>query len=236
MNDDLRVLAALDALGVLPAADARRLAVAVDADAELAAQRDADQAVVAALESVVARVAPPDLAERIVAAARADSRVPKAAEDPRRRGATGPRRRLVPTLAAALAAAAAAVAITLLATRDPGLGTPTTQAIVVPHSPGAQVGGKAALYDPTRPGGILVVDLNALPPAPAGHHYAVWVLRSGAGQMEPVGTFSSTRPSVHLELPLPGSGSYGALDVSIQADGGPPAHSGRSVAGATFGT
>jgi hypothetical protein len=53
--------------------------------------------------------------------------------------------------------------------------------------------------------------------------------------MEAVGSFSPTRPSVHLELPLPGSGTYGAVDVSIEEDGGSPTHSAKSVAGANFG-
>jgi hypothetical protein len=146
------------------------------------------------------------------------------------------RRPLVPALAAAFVAAAAAVAITLVATRDSGLGTPTIEAAVVTHDPSMSIGGTAALYDPSRPNGMVVVNLTSLPPAPAGHHYEVWVLRSGATQMEAVGSFSPDRASVHLELPLPGSGTYGALDVSVEENDGPASHSGKSVAGATFGS
>ena len=239
MNDDLRELAALDALGALSPDESRRLAEAANADGDLAAQRDADEAVVAALRSAVAPVAPP-------AGPRRPHRGPHPHRGRRRAVTPAPaaagwwsrlrRRPLVPALAAAFVAAAAAVAITLVATNDPGLGAPTVEASVVNHDPSMNVGGTAALYDPSRPDGKVVVNLTSLPPAPAGHHYEVWVLRSGATQMEAVGSFSPDQPSVRLELPLPGSGTYGALDVSVEEDSGPADHSGKSVAGATFGT
>ena len=238
MNDDLRELAALEALGALSPDESRRLAEAAHADGDLAAQRDADEAVVAALRSAVAPVAPPaDLGDRIVALTRTEA---TSAVTPAPAAAGWwsrlRRRPLVPVLAAAFVAAAAAVAITLIATNDPGLGAPTVEASVVNHDPSMNVGGTAALYDPSRPDGKVVVNLTSLPPAPAGHHYEVWVLRSGATQMEAVGSFSPDQPSVRLELPLPGSGTYGALDVSVEEDSGPADHSGKSVAGATFGT
>lgn len=238
MSDDLRELAGLDALGALSPDESRRLAVAANADGDLAAQRDADEAVVAALRSAVAPVAPPaDLGDRIVALTRTEAEAgvtPKpAAADWRSRLR---RRPLVPALVAAFVAAAAAVAITLVATNDSGLGAPTVEASVVNHDPSMNVGGTASLYDPSRPDGKVVVNLTSLPPAPAGHHYEVWVLRSGATQMEAVGSFSPDQPSVRLELPLPGSGTYGALDVSLEEDSGPADHSGKSVAGATFGS
>ena len=37
-----------------------------------------------------------------------------------------------------------------------------------------------------------------------------------------------------LELPLPGPGDYRAVDVSVEADGGPPEHSSVSLAGGSF--
>jgi anti-sigma-K factor RskA len=230
MNDDLRELAALDALGALTPDDSRRLAEAANADGELAAQRDADEAVVAALRSAVAPVAPPaDLGDRIVALTRTEAAVAPAPTVVGWRSRLR-RRPLVPALAAA------SVAITLVATNDPGLGAPTVEASVVSHDPSMNVGGTAALYDPSRPDGKVVVNLTSLPPAPAGHHYEVWVLRTGATEMEAVGSFSPDQTSVRLELPLPGSGTYGALDVSVEEDSGPADHSGKSVAGATFGS
>ena len=53
--------------------------------------------------------------------------------------------------------------------------------------------------------------------------------------MESGGVFNATSPSmVRIELPLPGAGPYAAMDISVEDDGGPPEHSGVSVAGATF--
>lgn len=239
MNDDLRELAALDALGALSPDESRRLAEAANADADLAAQREADETVVAALRSAVAPVAPPaDLGDRIVALTRTEATTSAVTPAPAAAGwwSRLRQRPLVPALAGAFVAAAAAVAIALAVANDGGLGAPTVEAPVVNHDPSMNVGGTAALYDPSRPDGKVVVSLTSLPPAPVGHHYEVWVLRSGATQMEAVGSFAPDRPSVRLELPLPGSGNYGALDVSVEEDSGPADHSGRSVAGATFGT
>ena len=58
----------------------------------------------------------------------------------------------------------------------------------------------------------------------------------GEGEMEAVGVFVSTGEDVELELGLPGPGDYQAVDVSIEPDGGAPAHSGASLAGGKFGS
>jgi hypothetical protein len=137
---------------------------------------------------------------------------------------------------ALVAAAAAVAAITIVVTRDSGLGTPDQQVDIVAADPTSPVHGRAALYDPDRPGGHVVVDLESLGAAPSGHHYEVWVLRKGTTVMEPVGSFASKGSPVHLELDLPAGGDYAALDISIEEDAGPPEHSGTSVAGAKFGT
>jgi hypothetical protein len=52
--------------------------------------------------------------------------------------------------------------------------------------------------------------------------------------MEAVGAFTPDGSRVHLKLGLPGAGKYEAVDVSVQADGGPAAHSGQSLAGGHF--
>ena len=54
------------------------------------------------------------------------------------------------------------------------------------------------------------------------------------GEMEAVGAFTPTSGDVELDLPLPGPGDYAAVDVSVEEDGGPPAHSDTSLAGGTF--
>jgi anti-sigma-K factor RskA len=136
---------------------------------------------------------------------------------------------------AAAAAVAAAVALTLVVSSDEGLGTPTVQAQVVAASGAGTVLGQVRLFDPNRPSGRIVLDLSDIPASPAGHHYRVWVLRcDDAGAMEAIGSFSPDADTAQLELPLPGPGDYTALDISVQEDGGPPEHSGISIASATL--
>lgn len=144
------------------------------------------------------------------------------------------RRSLVPALAALTAAAVAATS-TLLLTRAPDPGAPASRASLTAQGDPA-VRGEAVLYDPGSPDGQLVLDLEGMPAAPNGHHYEVWVLRStGGGEMEAVGAFSVPADgAVRLELPLPGPGTYRAVDVSLEEDGGSPEHSGTSVASGTF--
>ena len=75
----------------------------------------------------------------------------------------------------------------------------------------------------------MAVDLDDVPAPEAGEHYEVWVLRKEAGgEMEAVGVFTPTTSSVDLEFRLPGPGDYEAVDVSVEEDGGPAAHSGTS--------
>ena len=233
MNEEMRNLAALAALGAISPADAARLAEAVEAHPELADQLAVDRSTVELLGEVGSRAQLPDLGDRLVAAARADlaATAPAPAQVRRQRW-----RRFAPTFGVAAVAAAAAVAVTLVVTRDAGLGTPAVEAQLAPGQLApAGIRGTAALYRPDAPNGHVVLDLDDMPPAPAGHHYEVWVLRSGSANMESVGTFEpASRSHVHLDLNLPGGGPYAALDISVEDDGGPPEHSGKSVAGAKF--
>ena len=73
-----------------------------------------------------------------------------------------------------------------------------------------------------------------MPPAPAGRHYEVWVLRRGAAAMSPLGRSGRPRRSVSLRLLLPGEGPYNAVDVSVQRDGGPNVNSGIHLASGAF--
>jgi hypothetical protein len=52
--------------------------------------------------------------------------------------------------------------------------------------------------------------------------------------MEAVGVFTPIAQDVELELRLPGPGTYRAVDVSVEPDGGSAEHSGRSLAGGRF--
>lgn len=136
----------------------------------------------------------------------------------------GLRRLRLPGLVPALGAVAAA-AVVLLAVTAPGPAPVEARADLAT----AALEGTASIE-----GGTLVVDLVRADAPPAGHHYEIWVLRRGAGAMEEVGTFRPHGAAARLELRLPGPGEYAAVDVSLEDDGGPPSHSGTSVATGTF--
>jgi hypothetical protein len=132
----------------------------------------------------------------------------------------------------ALAAAAAVLVVTVGIWSTAGGGDEPALRAVLEGSGDSGVTGEAELF--TGDGGRVHVSLRDVPAAPAGHHYEVWVLRVGAEAMEPVGTFTPTASDVDLELAVPGSGPYAAVDVSIEEDGGPPEHSGTSLATGAF--
>ena len=141
------------------------------------------------------------------------------------------RRRFAWAGAGAALTAAAAVAIALVLGGSPG---PTAVAAVHSELAGARTSGQARLFHPDRPDGRLELRLSDVPPPPAGTYYAVWVLPRGQATMEAIGSFVPRGRSIDLTLPLPGSGDYGAVDISIQRSGGPSAHSKRSLAGGAF--
>ncbi|MEZ5102502.1 MAG: anti-sigma factor [Thermoleophilia bacterium] len=237
-GDDVRDLVALLALDALDGEERASAESAVAADpvlqAELASHREALGLLVPDAP------APAGLWDRIAlelddpaAATTAEPEAPLAPVLPLRRR----RAPLVGGVAAAAAAIAAAVAITIAVAggdEDPSLGRLAATAGLVAQAAPGPVEGAVHLFSPDVAGGVLVVDLQKVPPAPAGHHYELWVLRRDSTHMEAVGTFVPTDDSTHLELPLPGPGEYAAFDISIQADGGPPEHSGVSLANASF--
>jgi hypothetical protein len=240
MTDEFRQLSALAALDALAGEELERWNALREAHPEWAGDVAGDVAVVRELGQVFARgaVPPADLADRIVAAVVTEQTEPVVTTPSPGRPAVVPRRRwrsLLPALGMSAAAAAAAVAITLVATRDPGLGTPDREAQIVAVTPGDSLLGTVALYHPDRMDGRLAIDISRLKAAPTGHHYQVWVLRKGSTVMEAVGTFNVASDATHIEANLPGRGEYAALDISLEEDNGPPEHSGVSIAGATFG-
>lgn len=229
MTEDHRDLIAGEALGALSREDAAVVAELVARDGSAAAELKTRRATVAALEAGVARAQPSgDLFERILAEV-----------EPRPVRARSPwlaplRRAWAPRLATAGFAVAAAVALVFVLV-DGGRGEPDLRAAVAGTPEFAGVSGEAALYLPDRGGGVLVLDLERVPPPPSGHHYEVWVLRSeGGGAMEAVGSFTPDGDRARLELPLPGPGDYRAVDVSVEPDGGPAEHSDVSLAGGSF--
>jgi anti-sigma-K factor RskA len=181
-----------------------------------------EEAVFGALARALPRVSPPDrVLEHVLAEASRDATVIPLLE--RRRRRLG-----LVTVAAAAAVALVGVAAWTLAVRD---ASPDARAALVGKND-PDVSGEAELF--AGDAGHVKLILHGVPPAPTGHHYEVWVLRDGETEMEPIGTFTSSS-DVNLELALPGSGPYAAVDVSVEEDGGPPAHSDTSLATGTFG-
>ena len=140
-----------------------------------------------------------------------------------------------PLLAVAGVAVVAVVALVLTLDRPDGIDDARLTASLMAAVDAPPISGTAKIHDSTSSDGVLVLDINDLPASPAGHHYRVWVLRAESnGAMEAVGAFAANSSHVELEVPLPGPGTYQAVDISLQEDGGSPEHSGLSVAGGTF--
>lgn len=192
-----------------------------------------------ALGAALPRVAPAaGLGDRIMAAAAAEeAEAPTDLAPVIRLDEHRARRRVVlSSLAAAACAAAVAVGVTLAVTGDgssdmPGPLTASTQVV---GAAGDGVSGTASLYAADSAGGMVQVALDSVPPPPAGHHYEVWVLEKGSTEMTSVGSFTPSSGDVTLNLPLPAPADYAAVDISVEPNGGPPAHSGTSLAGAKF--
>ena len=179
------------------------------------------------LERDLPRVAPPEDLFGAIRAQIASDGAPAARPSRRARWR---RPRLVVALAGAtMAAAAALTAVVVLDTDD---GATTVTAPLVAHRD-AGVSGRVELRAPASDHGRIGLEVRDLERAPAGFHYTVWVLRAGSQQMTPVGSFTAL--GTELDLPLPGPARYAALDISLQRNEAPPAHSGVSIAGATFG-
>jgi anti-sigma-K factor RskA len=188
--------------------------------------RDIEAETLALVEQSLPRVTPPDdLFDRILAEVQ-----PQAAVIPLRPRS---RRRILVPLAAGLTAVAAVAVLALLLSRGDGGGPVDGRAAITGKSDPA-VTGEAVLHGSTAAGGTVRISLDDVPPAPGGHHYEVWVLRRGGSEMEAVGTFSPASSHVELDLPLPGPADYAAVDVSVEDDGGSPAHSDTSLASGTF--
>lgn len=190
------------------------------------------------LGAALPRTSPPSgLRDSILAAAADTPQDPPAPEPMAELIPLRPRRRgVATTFAAAACAAAIAVGITLAFTSGGTDSVPVvataTASVAAKSAPG--LAGTASLYSPDSAGGTLRVALTNVPKAPAGHHYEVWVLPKGGHTMTAVGSFTPASPNVTLDLPLPAPGTYAAMDISVQANDGPPAHSGTSLAGASF--
>lgn len=178
------------------------------------------------LEASLPRAAPPDdLLDRILSEVQPEAKVVPLR--PRRQWASGW------AIGAVVAAAAVLVLSIGVVLRD------------APESPAARatleartddgVTGEAALFSPDATGGRLELTLEGVPASPAGHHYEVWVLPEGSEEMISVGTFhTEVTRDVSLDFDLPTSGSFAAVDVSVEEDEGPEEHSDTSLATGFF--
>jgi anti-sigma-K factor RskA len=234
--EDLRDLAAGVALGGATPEERVRLDAALADDPALARELVAYRATVSALEAGVAREAPSEaLFDRILAELAEPDAAPAAAPAPasaveRRRwsGFRWPRL----ALGAAVAATAVLAVGVVMVSRD-GV-EPDAVAAIAGKDDFAAVSGTAELFPEDGSRSRLVLHLASVPPAPTGHHYEVWVLPQGSETMESVGRVAPSDGEAELELEVPGTGPFAAVDVSVEPDDGDPAHSGSSLAGGTF--
>jgi anti-sigma-K factor RskA len=234
--EERRELAAQVALGRATREEVAHLEAAAAGDATLARELAAYRATVSALEAGVAREAPSEaLFDRIMAELAEPDAAPAAAPAPanaveRRRwsGFRWPRM----ALGAAVVAAAVLVVGVVLVSRDDV--QPDAVATIAGKDDFAAVSGSAELFPEDGSGSRLVLHLASVPPAPTGHHYEVWVLPEGSETMESVGKVAPSDGEAELEVEVPGTGPFAALDVSVEPDDGDPAHSGTSLAGGTF--
>jgi anti-sigma-K factor RskA len=179
-----------------------------------------------AIEQALPRVAPPDdVFDRILAEVQ-----PVATVVPIERSRRQSRRLLVAGVGGLAAAAIIVVGVLITTRASDG---PDAQAAIEGISVPA-VHGEAAIYGSQEDDGLVRISLEDVPVAPSGHHYEVWLLRRQETTMQSVGAFTPTSSAVDLELALPGAGDYAAVDISVEEDGGPPEHSGTSLAGGTF--
>jgi anti-sigma-K factor RskA len=240
--DERRELAAGVALGGATPEERLHLEAAVADDPALARDLAAYRATVSALEAGVAREAPSaDLFGRILVALDEPDAAPASAPAPvapvapvERSRWSGLRWPRVPRVALGAAVAAAAVLVVgvVLVSRDDV--EPDAVAAIAGTNDFSAVSGTAELFPEDGSGDRLVLRLASVPPAPTGHHYEVWVLPEGSETMESVGRVAPSDGEAELEVEVPGSGPFAAVDVSVEPDDGDPGHSGVSLASGTF--
>jgi len=93
--------------------------------------------------------------------------------------------------------------------------------------PGA--GGTVVLSVRSAAGQRMTITVRGLPPAAAGYFYEIWLLAPATGKMLPVGLLAVTTRASSYVLPAAVTAGYGAVDISLQANDGNPAHSADSV-------
>jgi Anti-sigma-K factor rskA len=143
-----------------------------------------------------------------------------AARSHRRRG----RKAAMATVAAAAVAVIVSLAVLLPGGRSPGLSA-TLMSLGPPGATGT-VHMSAAGAQRT------MTVTTTLPAPPPASFYQVWLLQTADNKMVPVGLLSSGRG--RYVLPATIVARYDAVDISLQADNGNPAHSADSVLRARY--
>lgn len=127
----------------------------------------------------------------------------------------------------ALGAAAVAVALVVVALASTESANPVSGRALL-DDPGAR--GQATLYRDH-----LTIRVSDLLPAPAAHHYEVWLQPARSSAMRSVGTLRPRRGAGSLQARYPGPGPFTAFVVSLDADRPPATRPGTAVIRATFG-
>lgn len=144
-------------------------------------------------------------------------------------------RRAAALVAAAAVVLAGAVGATVLTVRRDDAPEPAPARSAALEPLGGSARGRVTMApEPGRSGETaMTIATTGLPQAGAGHFYYAWLLDPRTAKMLPLGVVSVAEP-VQFEVPADLVGRYSAVDISLQADDGDPAHSSTSVLRATY--
>lgn len=103
----------------------------------------------------------------------------------------------------------------------------------VPSNVPGKVTGTVSMGEATGSVTRMRLDAAALPPAPRGGFYYVWLLDPATNKMLPLGQLTPGHAAT-FEVPVSLVAAYSAVDVSLESDDGDPGHSVTSVLRATY--
>jgi len=107
----------------------------------------------------------------------------------------------------------------------------TTRTVVLQPVTGA-ASGRVSMQGPGKQT-EMTISTAGLPDAGTGRFYYAWLLDPTTQKMLPLGVVSARSP-MQFEVPTGLVGRYHAVDISLQADNGNPAHSATSVLRAQY--
>jgi hypothetical protein len=171
-----------------------------------------DAATLAALEAEMAADTPMDTPMDMAAGA---PMAPVAAE-------AAPRRRRLAVGLGAVALLALLALVIVIADIRSSAGTPVDLAPLA----GSSGTGSARIADQGRTE-VVVVDTSGLPQR-SGSFYEVWLMDQASGRLVPLGLLAPDGRG-RFSVPAGLADRYRTVDVSLEADDGDPAHSGKSV-------